>query len=242
MKIVSLNIQHGGGKRIDRIIDTMGSNFTNCDIIILCEFRLNENGNRLIKFFNNHGYLNQYYNSNISSTTNRVFVASKYSFNSYEIPFNLSKDSHRLIKLIGKDFILYSVYFANHQMKKNLFEYLITEKYDFTKLNLIMGDFNTGLPYIDEQKSTFWGYKYFEEILNIGFTDCFRLFKPKDKDYSWFSNKGNGFRIDHSFISTKHHDLLMSCNYFHNIRLNGISDHSAIITDINDFGTSSNCV
>jgi hypothetical protein len=40
-----------------------------------------------------------------------------------------------------------------------------------------------------------------DRIAEIGFCDLWRRRNPEVREYSWFSTRGNGFRIDHAFLS-----------------------------------------
>jgi exodeoxyribonuclease-3 len=54
------------------------------------------------------------------------------------------------------------------------------------------------------------------------------------KEFSWYSPAGNGFRIDHVF-STKEFDKNISyVGNDHAPRLEGETDHSALITECNN--------
>ena len=54
MKIVALNIRHGGGSRIENLISVLIQ--TKADIIVLTEFRFNNNSNILRNALNKEGY------------------------------------------------------------------------------------------------------------------------------------------------------------------------------------------
>jgi exodeoxyribonuclease III len=40
-----------------------------------------------------------------------------------------------------------------------------------------------------------------DAIEQIGFRDLWRHRYPDRREYSWFSTRNNGFRIDHAFLS-----------------------------------------
>ena len=66
---------------------------------------------------------------------------------------------------------------------------------------IICGDFNTGLPYIDERGKTLQCADYMGLMLESQWTDLWRMFHPQDRASSWWSSVGNGFRLDHAFGS-----------------------------------------
>jgi exodeoxyribonuclease-3 len=71
-----------------------------------------------------------------------------------------------------------------------------------------------------------------DKMAEIGFCDLWRRRNPELREYSWFSTRGNGFRIDHAFLS----DALAACvgtiRYSQEERLAGISDHSPLILEL----------
>jgi len=71
-----------------------------------------------------------------------------------------------------------------------------------------------------------------DRIAEIGFCDLWRRRYPAVRDYSWFSTKGNGFRIDHAFLSHGLAARAGTIRYSHEERLVGISDHSPLIVEL----------
>ncbi|HSV42525.1 MAG TPA: hypothetical protein VLH13_03840, partial [Methanomassiliicoccales archaeon] len=51
------------------------------------------------------------------------------------------------------------------------------------------------------------------------------------REYSWYSSKGNGFRLDH-VLATPYLDRPVWAKYSHQERERGLSDHSVLIFDI----------
>jgi exonuclease III len=66
---------------------------------------------------------------------------------------------------------------------------------------IICGDFNTGLPYVDEMGKTLKCSTQMSQMLHSQWTDLWRMTHPHDREASWWSNTGNGFRLDHAFGS-----------------------------------------
>ncbi len=67
---------------------------------------------------------------------------------------------------------------------------------------LIIGDFNTGLP-VDAQGTPFHCVQHMERLGKMGWQDALRLINGSRPEYSWYSNVGNGFRIDHAFATIR---------------------------------------
>jgi endonuclease/exonuclease/phosphatase family metal-dependent hydrolase len=52
------------------------------------------------------------------------------------------------------------------------------------------------------------------------------------REFSWYSTRGNGFRIDHAFLSPALAARAGEIRYSHDERFTGLSDHSALILDL----------
>ena len=52
------------------------------------------------------------------------------------------------------------------------------------------------------------------------------------REYSWYSTRGTGFRIDHAFLSPLLAARAGSIRYSDEERLAGLSDHSSLILDL----------
>jgi len=55
---------------------------------------------------------------------------------------------------------------------------------------------------------------------------------PDGREFSWYSTRGNGFRIDHAFLSPVLAGRAGAIRYSHDERTSGLSDHSALLLDL----------
>jgi exodeoxyribonuclease III len=94
---------------------------------------------------------------------------------------------------------------------------------------LAIGDFTTCRAYLDEARAIDATAHYIDAIEQIGFCDLWRHRYPNRREYSWFSTRNNGFRIDHAFLSQELEALAGTVHYSHEERLAGLSDHSPLI-------------
>jgi exonuclease III len=97
---------------------------------------------------------------------------------------------------------------------------------------ILIGDFNTGKRYIDEDGATFIGSEYMDQLGVLGYLDSWRTLNPESREYTWFSSAQNGFRLDYAFLS---HALVPQLSYAKHVdapRLNGVTDHSALLVDL----------
>jgi len=97
---------------------------------------------------------------------------------------------------------------------------------------LAIGDFNTCRAYVDEPGAIDVCAHFMDGIEAIGFCDLWRRRYPDGREFSWYSTRGNGFRIDHAFLSPALTRRAGEIRYSHDERLGGLSDHSALILDL----------
>jgi exodeoxyribonuclease III len=99
---------------------------------------------------------------------------------------------------------------------------------------LAIGDFNTCRAYLDEAGATDLTAHYLDAIEQIGFRDLWRHRYPERREYSWFSTRSNGFRIDHAFLSPELAASAGAVYYSHEERVARLSDHSPLILELAD--------
>lgn len=73
-----------------------------------------------------------------------------------------------------------------------------------------------------------WEYGFYRSFLDAGMADAYRAIHPHDSDHSWFGRSGNGYRIDHVFVTTQHATQVRGCDYLHAPRQQGLTDHAAM--------------
>src|SRR5436190_183173 len=96
---------------------------------------------------------------------------------------------------------------------------------------LAIGDFNTCRAYIDEPGAIDPCAHFMDGVAEIGFCDLWRRLYPDGREFSWYSTRGNGFRIDHAFLSPALVGRTGEIRYSHDERTSGLSDHSALLLD-----------
>jgi len=226
MIISTWNLRHGGGKRIKEIVQVLSEN-SETDIFVLTEYRNNSNKEFVKSELNKLGYIYQF-NPNSEPKLNSVLIASKTEFNA-ETFDTLNEHKQRVIKIFNQDFSIYGCYFPLQNLKKVVFEFLLNQVKENKAENIIIvGDFNTGKHYIDEKGKTFYCSEYFDKLEQNEMIDAWRLVNGEKKEFSWYSNAGNGFRLDHFFVKSNLKNRINSCEYIHKYREIKISDHSML--------------
>ena len=220
MKIVTLNIQHGGGRRIAPIIEFLKQQ--NADYIVITEYHLDDKGlgQQLLEL----GYQYQVAGSALPKE-NSVLIVSKDVF-------EVLGTSQRSVSVRFEGLALFGVYFPQGDEKYPVYEKLKSEVKDVGSSVLVLGDFNTGLHYIDEAGKTFACAESFESLGDVGLVDSWRSRNLTAKEFSWFSSQGNGFRIDHAFCSESLDEKVSNVEYIHTPREMKITDHSALVVEI----------
>lgn len=96
---------------------------------------------------------------------------------------------------------------------------------------VVSGDFNVLEPSHTPRYPTFrsWEYGFYDAFENAGLVDAFRHLHPDAAEHSWFSHMGSGYRYDHTFVSAGQTASIRSCQYVHEPRELGLTDHSAML-------------
>lgn len=220
MRVVSLNIQHGGGTRTQAISDYLQS--LDAHTIVVSEYRLEDKG--LASQLAALGYVNQHSGAQYPKE-NSVLVVSKASF-------KVGKATQRIVSVAFNDLTLVGVYFPQGDEKRPVFREIKALADSGDENLLVIGDFNTGKPFIDESANTFACVDEFETLGHHGLIDAWRSRNPETKEFTWYSNKGNGFRIDHAFCTAKVNQRIRLVEYRHETREAKVTDHSALIVEL----------
>lgn len=229
MKLVTLNIQHGGGNRVPAILDYLQSQ--DADVIVLTEFRENSNAVALQSGLAAKGLLH-FAGASVAPKENTVCIFSRQRFVARTYPELPACDRHRLISAHFDGVAVYGVYFSQNEAKAGLFEFLTQGGHRPAEAAyFIVGDFNTGLHFLDEKDATFYCTAEFKALSESGLVDSWRNRHPDTREFSWYSNRGNGFRIDHVFSSPEADALIERVYYDHKPREVKATDHSALVLE-----------
>ena len=228
MRLLAWNIQQGGGNRIHHIADRIAHR--SADVAVLSEYRNHAKGVVLRNRLMQHGYIHQFV-TGVDSSLNSVLIASKNICHFRHYLREIQDFPQAIVSAEFEDFILFGMYLP-HKKKHILFEFLFDKVISAEKPVILAGDFNTGINYIDQKGDSFWYTEHLKHLIELGFIDAFRFVHADRIDYSWYSNKGNGYRYDHIWF---HRDLagdIRHCDYFHDDRVNKLSDHSPMYLDM----------
>ena len=246
MRIISWNIQMGGGKRHRQIVDAVLSH--DPDVMALSEFRANS-GARLSSVFASNGW--RYLQSTnpvgrehglcvISRTPmvrgTRCLVPQESCLRWLEVEFPEYGFG------VGVVHIPCSTQKRKSRMqdepKARFWDAILrSAEGRLDERCLFIGDFNTGAHGVDEQGKTFVCAEHFAKLSSLRWTDAWRQHNPDTTEWTWYSRRkggvrGNGFRLDHAFATPTLKPRLSACRYSHEERERGASDHSVLVLDI----------
>lgn len=252
MRLLTWNIQSGGGKRIPAICDTLLKQ--DADFIALTEFRMKSE--MAIRNFLSPSY-KYIATSHLEGNENGILIASRRPFDVIEIDLEMDSDRWVSVEIKELNIKILAVHipgapdnkFAKDGIgisglkRKELFWNAII---DFAENNantstVILGDFNTGLR-IDAEGAMFKHSHFMEELLATEYIDTWRHLNPSVKDYTYYSKQKdkatgitrdhNGFRLDYVFISPSLRKSLKAASIDHVSRQQGYSDHAMLYADI----------
>jgi exonuclease III len=231
MRIVSWNILQGGGRRIHAIDEAIQS--WKPDILILQEYRNGKTGLVLDDCCKTLGLSNRYV-IDAPARKNCLMMASKFSMQCEawhsELDPTLTIRSKIDVGQFG--FELFAGHLPHKKAQVAYLETLLDLSGVVKTPALIMGDLNCGIPFEDSDTKTFDNTHLFQALIKQGWEDSWRSRHAKAREFSWISAKGNGYRYDHCLATSQIDSRIMSIEYDHSVREAKLSDHSALLLDV----------
>jgi len=230
LRVLAWNIRAGGGSRLPTIAEALARH--DADILVLSEYRGGDAARRLREMLARLGY--RHTTSLVPPPgRNGVLVAARRRFREHGAVSAALPEPYKLIRVDFGGFNLCGVYMPNLRAKVPYWEALIASlTEDAGGHALAIGDFNTCRAYVDEAGAIDGTAYFMDRVEAIGFCDLWRSRYPDGREYSWYSTRGNGFRIDHAFLSPTLAARARAIAYSHHERLTGCSDHSPLILDL----------
>jgi exonuclease III len=208
MRIVFWNIQAGGGRRVEGIIRQLAA--WSPTIIALAEFRGTPASQRLAAELRALGYIHQVSTVALETpATNALLLAAT-------CPFEAIASSHigfapcrwLLATIKGQiPFTLGVMHIPNFVTKRKApFYEAVLDLIDCWtwEKGMLIGDTNSGLPDIDEERPAFTKLEagWMNAMHGREWVDGFRYLRGAERAYTWYSPNGrNGFRLDQAFIN-----------------------------------------
>lgn len=147
---------------------------------------------------------------------------------------------HRLVEVEVAGMGLLAVYVpsrdasqAKIERKRRFLEQLLetVENSVESGRTLLMGDLNIVGREHEPKYSTFrtWEYDALDQLAALGLVDVFAELHPGEQAHSWIGRTGNGYRYDYAFVSPDLMGSVRRCDYLHEPRERGLSDHAALL-------------
>ena len=231
-RILTWNIRHGGGTRVTAILDVLSGHSP--DVIVLTEFRNNEPGRSIQEHLRTLGW-NHQEASQTEPRKNGVLVASREPASAVANFDDALPEPYRLLDITFSDLRIVGVYMPGNEEKFPYWDSLIERVPALLDASVLyLGDFNTGKHHLDEEGATFFGADRMDRIEKAGFIELWRRQHPEKIEYTWYSPRGNGFRLDHAFASPPLTHRVENTFYSHDERESGVSDHSLMVVELVD--------
>ncbi|MCH9671443.1 MAG: endonuclease/exonuclease/phosphatase family protein [Gammaproteobacteria bacterium] len=250
MRVVAWNIRAGGGRRIKQIAAQL-VNWAP-DVIVLSEFRGTPASQWLAAELYDAGFTAQCSSTNPSAqSVNALLVAARCPTRVRRLR-NRPDDRERWMcvtaALRGRTPVTFGAmhvpnYVSGRKLPFHDAVLTVAQKWRFGP-GLLLGDTNTGMPDIDEERPVFSRREaaWIEGLSARGWEDVFRHLHPTKRDFTWYSPNGNnGFRLDQAFANQAMLRQVKAVRHEWSggTRTAGISDHAALIVDLWDVGDTS---
>ena len=230
MRILAWNIRQGGGTRLAGIAAAILAH--EADVLVISEYRGGEAGARLRAALAGIGYAHAS-RAEPPPGRNGVLIASRQGFHDRGVIDPALPEPYKIIEAVFPGLRLTGVYMPNLRAKEPYWNRLIATLPGRARAAaLVVGDFNTCRAFVDEPGSFDVTAHYLDKIEVIGFSDLWRQRFPDGREYSWYSHRQNGFRIDHAFFSRRAARRAGVIRYSHTEREARLSDHSPLVVDV----------
>ncbi len=158
-----------------------------------------------------------------------MLIASRYEFISRTLERELPRWPHRALRGEFDSFTIVGFYVPTMERKRPLLHWMRDAAGEMLqRATLLIGDFNTGIPYLDERGAELTCSAEFREVLEAGWIDLYRARHPDSREPSFYERPWLGYRIDHALGSPSFNERVRKIFYSHDERYAGISDHSSL--------------
>lgn len=231
MRLLTLNLRHGGGRRMPALLAALLGH--RADVLVLTEHRHNPASRLLREGLAEAGYAHQQA-SHDAPRVNHVLVASRLPVEPAPRR-GLRFDRQRLLPVRVGGLLLVAAHLPNLRAKLPHWEALLRLARALGRTPAVyMGDFNTGHNVRDVEGGPFpyTASEQMEALLDRGWVDAWRHLHPQARQFTWYSHRRRGFRLDHAFLSPAVAPRLRSARFDHAVRESGATDHSALVVEL----------
>ena len=236
LRILTLNVSGPSVERAHRLADYLLG--LSLDVIVLTETRARPGTEQLLAALREAGY------SSVAlvpptagergvAVLGRVPLGATVPPPSVDLP-------HRLVDVKAAGLRLLAVYVpsrdasqAKIERKRRFLEQMVeaVELAAGAGHLMLMGDLNIVGRDHEPRYSAFrsWEYDALGRLAGLGLVDVFAEMHPGVQVHSWIGRTGNGYRYDYAFASQDLMGSVRRCDYLHEPRERGLSDHAALL-------------
>lgn len=236
MRVMTWNILHGGGTaRLPGIALAILDHRP--DLVVLTEFRRSLGG-QLRGVLADHGLEHQV-SSDPGPGINGVLIASRWP--AEPMPIETCGPRERLVACRTRGIAVIGVHtpeLTRHTASRLLWRDLTEAARAQSEADcLVIGDFNAerwGVDGTDRRRAHRGGSRLMGRLQSLGYIDAWRAMHPGEKAASWVSWRGEGYRLDHAFLSRSLGVSLRSCR-FSAVELEArLSDHAPLVLELSE--------
>lgn len=244
MRIVSQNIWHGGGDRVEGLVERLCA--LEPDVLVLLEFRGTPPSRTMAEALRGRGF-----DSQVSTARkelpreNAILVASRHPLATIDGEPVVEERKRIFVHVDSPSpFALLALHVPNRERgtKWQMFdEILRLLRAHAGEPALLVGDLNSGRQGADEQGRFFNDQEdaWMRAIEEAGWRDLYRARHGDAPAWSWHEPRGgNGFRIDHAFATAPVAGAMRDVRYEWLVGRDGqrLSDHAAMVVEFEDEG------
>lgn len=235
LSIVALNLRSGGAPRVKALTAALAAHEP--DLVVLGEAYPTGHAQVVLDALRSVGLEHRLTADGATpQVPSGVALASRLPLQDVRQPIRSGPNRHRLLEVRVGDVLVAGAYFPLKKPKVDFWrdEFLPYAKSRLDERAILLGDWNSGQPYLDEAGATLYAAREFAALSEMGWVDAWRSTHPHDREFTWISVKPhlNRFRIDHAFLSPSLAPRLVNAQYDHGTREFGATDHSALVVEL----------
>lgn len=247
IRIISWNIRAGGGKRAQGILQQLLD--WKADIIGLCEFRATPASQWLAQQLHEAGFCHQLETTSADATArNALLLVSRTPIQLTTLATMPDNPERWLLARVEalSGLTLGMMHIPNYTSPTLKYPYMASVIDTMQNWSdgpgLMMGDTNCGKRGIDEERPSTTVFRrehdWIVDIENSDWEDSFRHLHGDRREYSWYSHRNNGFRLDYAFCSPTLVPAIKKVQHCwghdpsNPERREALSDHAALILDL----------
>lgn len=247
MRFVTLNISGPSAARADRLIEFLPS--LEADVLVLTETRQNRGTAQLLGSYRESGYA--VVAAQWMDASERGVAVIQRAGRPVPLACDLTTEArHRLVAsevCASESVTVVGAYVPSRDAspakiarKQRFLSQMtaLTRRWTHERL-VFLGDLNIVSRQHVPRFTAFrcWEYDALEALERDGLVDAYALLHPGKQVHSWIGRKGAGYRYDYAFVSAGLVPYLVDCEYVHEPRELGLSDHAAVVLTL-DFPTA----